>query len=121
MTSSTPAEPDPGSPALAAATALWQAAGMPAEALQWADLRGAGPVLPSSFDVATAAQASLGLAALAAAEIGHLRGGERQTVSVDRVHAALICLVFSKISCTGKYSWLSRCLYIEFSSCIQKL
>ena len=91
MASSTPAKPLPSHPALAATTALWQAAGLPAEALQSADLPGAGPVLPSSFDVATAAQASLGLAALAAAEIGHLRGGERQTVSVDRVHAALEC------------------------------
>ena len=91
MAASTHAEPLSGKPALAAASALWQAAGLPAEALQWADLPGAGPVLPSSFDVATAAQASLGLAALAAAEIGHLRGADRQTVSVNRVHAALEC------------------------------
>ena len=78
-------------PAMAAATTLWRAAGMPTKALRHAMLTGTGPVLPSSFDVATAAQASLGLAALAASEIGHLRGGERQNVSVDRVHAALEC------------------------------
>ena len=76
---------------MAAASALWRAAGLPADALQWLDLPGAGPVLPSSFDVATAAQASLGLAALAAAEIAHLRGTGRQAVSVERVHAALEC------------------------------
>lgn len=70
---------------------LWQDAGLPADALAWADLPGDGPVLPSSFCVATAAQASLGAAALAAAELWHLRsgGGSRQQVAVDRSHAAL--------------------------------
>ena len=102
MGSATPATPPatpisaaagqpPTSPALAAAGPLWRAAGLPAAALTFADLPGAGPVLPSSFDVATAAQASLGLAVLAAAEIGHLRGIGRQSISVDRAHAALEC------------------------------
>ena len=95
----------PDSPALAAATRLWQAAGMPADALRHADLAGAGPVLPSSFDVATAAQASLGLAALAAAEIGHLRGAERQTVSVDRVHAALECTAWFALDGKTPAQW----------------
>ena len=95
----------PDSPALAAAARLWQAAGMPADALAYADLAGAGPVLPSSFDVATAAQASIGLAALAAAEIGHLRGGDRQTVSVDRVHAALECTAWFAIDGKTPAQW----------------
>lgn len=75
----------------AALADLWRQAGLPAEALASATLAGDAPVLPSSFAVATAAQASLGAAALAAAELWHLRrgGGLRQQVTVDRVHAAL--------------------------------
>ncbi|MEF7616535.1 CoA transferase [Aquincola sp. MAHUQ-54] len=75
----------------AALAALWHAAGLPAEALPCAALPGSEPVLPSSFAVATAAQASLGAAGLAAAELWHLRrgGGERQRIEVDRRHAAL--------------------------------
>lgn len=74
-----------------AAAALWRAAGLPEQALDHADLPGHLPALPSSFDVTTAAQASLGLAALAAAEIGHVRGAPRQTISVDRTLAAVEC------------------------------
>ncbi len=86
---------DSASPAAApvrahdALAALWRAAQLPPEALQAIDLPGAEPVLPSSFAVATAAQASLGAAALAAAELWHRRTGERQRVRVDAVHAAL--------------------------------
>ena len=79
------------SPATAALAALWQLAGLPPEALAHADVSGRQPVLPSSFDVATAAQASLGAAALAAAELWHLRTGQRQQVRVARDHAALEC------------------------------
>ena len=91
----------PEPPALAAVACLWRAAGLPPEALDTLHLPGSGPVLPSSFDVATAAQASIGAAALAAAELGHLRSGHgqpgglgaslRQRLSVDRTHAALEC------------------------------
>ena len=79
------------SPAAAALAALWQLAGLPPEALAHADVSGRQPVLPSSFDVATAAQASLGAAALAAAELWHLRTGQRQQVAVGRAHAAMEC------------------------------
>jgi hypothetical protein len=79
------------SPAHQALADLWHHAGLPAEALQWADLPGAEPVLPSSFAVATAAQASLGAAALAAAELWQVRTGRRQHVQVPREHAALEC------------------------------
>ena len=82
-------EPAPAQTALAA---LWQGLGLGPEALAHAQLPGHHGVLASSFDVATAAQASLGAAALAAAEVGLMRdGGQRQTVSVDRSHAALAC------------------------------
>ncbi len=84
--------PAPAShPAHRALADLWHHAGLPAEALDHADLSGADPVLPSSFAVATAAQASLGAAALAAAELWHLRTGRRQQVQVPREHAALEC------------------------------
>ncbi len=81
----------PPSPAHAALADLWHAAGLPAEALDWADLPGTAAVLPSSFAVATAAQASLGAAALAAATLWQLRSGQAQQVTVDRVNAALEC------------------------------
>jgi hypothetical protein len=47
--------------------------------------------LPSSFAVGTAAQASLGLAAHAATEIGRARNGLAQNVTVDMREAALEC------------------------------
>jgi hypothetical protein len=78
--------------AQAALASLWQLAGLPRDALAWARLTGADPVYPSSFAVATAAQASVAAAALAACELGHARGAERQFVQVDAVHAAAECL-----------------------------
>lgn len=75
---------------------LWQAQGLPPQALDTLDLGGAEPVLPSSFAVGTAAQASLGVAALAAAEVWHQRlarqgRARRQRVAIDMLHAALEC------------------------------
>ena len=70
---------------------LWQLAGLPRDALASAVLTGHDPVLPSSFAVGTAAQASIAAAALAACELGHVRGVGRQQVSVDMDHAALEC------------------------------
>lgn len=78
--------------------ALWQAAGMPDEALAQVSLTGADPVLPSSFVVGQAAQTSMAAAALAAAEIWHLRGGARQQVSVDMLHAAQECRSYFRIN-----------------------
>ena len=75
---------------------LWQQAGLPHAALAFARLTGADPVLPSSFAVGTAAQSSMAAAALAAGELGHLRGTPRQQVSLDMQHAA--------IECTGWFS-----------------
>ena len=71
--------------------ALWQSAGLPADALAHLTLTGTEPALPSSFAVGTAAQVSFAAAALAAAEIGHRRNGLRQQVRVDMRHAALEC------------------------------
>ena len=52
-------------------------------------LTGADPVLPSSFKVGTAAQATIAAAGLAAAELWRLRTGREQTVAVDMRHAAI--------------------------------
>ncbi|MGZ5271519.1 MAG: CoA transferase [Ramlibacter sp.] len=71
---------------------LWQLAQLPREALAWARLAGADPVLPSSFAVGTAAQSTIAAAALAACELGHVRGTPRQQVSVEMAHAAAECL-----------------------------
>ncbi len=68
---------------------LWQAAGGSEDALQRVRLVGADPVLPSSFAVGAAAQASLAAGALAAAELGRLRNGLEQQLTVHMRHAAL--------------------------------
>jgi crotonobetainyl-CoA:carnitine CoA-transferase CaiB-like acyl-CoA transferase len=77
--------------AMTALRALWQQAGLPNDALDFVELSGADPMLPSSFAVGTAAQASIAAAALAACELGHARGTPRQAVAVDMRHAALEC------------------------------
>jgi crotonobetainyl-CoA:carnitine CoA-transferase CaiB-like acyl-CoA transferase len=71
-----------------AVAALWDAVGMPRDALDDLTLTGADPVLPSSFAIGTAAQASIALSALAAGAIWRLRTGRRQGVAVDMRHAA---------------------------------
>jgi crotonobetainyl-CoA:carnitine CoA-transferase CaiB-like acyl-CoA transferase len=48
-------------------------------------------VLPSSFRVDAAAQASIAASGLAAAEIWKLRSGQQQGVTVDMVHASAEC------------------------------
>ena len=68
---------------------LWSDAGLDEEALEDVAFTGNEPVLPSSFAVGTAAQASIGAAALAAAELWRLRGGRRQQVSVEMRDAAI--------------------------------
>src|SRR5690349_6300079 len=68
---------------------LWRLAGHDASALSSIELTGADPVLPSSFAVGTAAQATIAAAALAAAEMWWLRTGRRQRVSVPMRDAAI--------------------------------
>ncbi|SAK43405.1 L-carnitine dehydratase/bile acid-inducible protein F [Caballeronia hypogeia] len=93
---------------------IWRIAGLPDDALSFIDLPGRDPVFPSSFAVGTAAQASIGAAALAACELAHARGVERQRVSVDMMHAAVECTgaftVDGKEPETwGRFSGLYRC------------
>jgi len=68
---------------------LWRDGGQPDAALSSVELSGAEPVLPSSFAIGTAAQASIAAAALAAADLLRLRGGHDQMVSVDMRDAAI--------------------------------
>ena len=62
---------------------LWQAAGCAPEALERLSLTGHDPILPGRFKVGTAALASIGASALAAAECWRLRTGRAQPVSVE--------------------------------------
>jgi crotonobetainyl-CoA:carnitine CoA-transferase CaiB-like acyl-CoA transferase len=79
---------DPSASAILAA--LWSQAGLPPAALAAASLPEGPPVLPSSFRVGAAAQASIGAATLAAAELWRRRTGRgAQAVTVDPRHATL--------------------------------
>ena len=93
---------------------LWKLAKLPADTLRHANLTGADPVLPSSFAVGSAAQASVAAAALAAVELGHVRGQPHQQVSVDMTHAALECSGWFSLNGVtpnvwDKFSGLYRC------------
>jgi len=68
---------------------LWRDAELDDEALYDAFLTGAEPVLPSSFPVGTAAQATIDAHALAAAELWRLRTERRQRVRVEMRNAAI--------------------------------
>lgn len=67
---------------------IWNHAGLPSEAVDCVGLSGGDPVFPSSFAVGAAAQSTIAAAALAACELGHVRGAQRQQVAVDMTHAA---------------------------------
>jgi crotonobetainyl-CoA:carnitine CoA-transferase CaiB-like acyl-CoA transferase len=84
---------------------LWQLAGLPRGALAFAHLSGTDPVLPSSFAVGCAAQTTIAAAALAACEVGHLRGTPRQQVSVEMLHAALECTGWFRIDGDAPDIW----------------
>jgi crotonobetainyl-CoA:carnitine CoA-transferase CaiB-like acyl-CoA transferase len=75
--------------AKAALAGLLQSAGLSEALLNDVSLTGSEPVLPSSFAVATAAQATIAASALAAAEIWRLGSGRRQHVGIDMRHAAI--------------------------------
>ena len=81
----------------AALRTLWQAAELDPAALARVSLPGAEPALPSSFAVGTAAQAATAAGALAATEVGRLRNGLAQQLTVDMRHAALECCTHFRI------------------------
>ncbi len=64
-----------------------------------------GPIFPSSFHVGRAAQSSIAVAALAAAQIDVLRGGAAQTVRVDKTHAAVECSNYFEIDGIAPDLW----------------
>lgn len=68
---------------------VWTGLGHDPAALDRVDLTGSEPVLPSSFAVGTAMQASVAASALAAAEVWKARTGKAQRVSVDMRAAAI--------------------------------
>ena len=84
-----PADASRTTPSHAALAHLWGLGGGDPRALDHVRLTGADPVLPSSFRIGLAAQASIAAAGLAAAELHRQRGGGAQRVSVDMRHAAL--------------------------------
>ncbi|MGI4776839.1 MAG: CoA transferase [Janthinobacterium lividum] len=84
---------------------LWARAGLPAEALASAHLTGTSPVFASSFPVGTAAQTTVAAAALAACELGHLRGTARQRVEVDMTHAAVEATGWFSLDGTAPDLW----------------
>jgi hypothetical protein len=77
---------------------VWAYGGLSPQALAYADMPGVDPVLPSSFAVGAAAQVSIAAAALAACELGQVRGQQRQAVAVDMTHAALECVGWFSIN-----------------------
>jgi crotonobetainyl-CoA:carnitine CoA-transferase CaiB-like acyl-CoA transferase len=79
------------SPSGSALASIWTGLCGSAGALEHIDLTGAEPVLPSSFCVGTAAQVSIGAAALAAADLHRQRTGIVQRAAVDMRHAAIEC------------------------------
>ncbi len=83
-------------------SALWTEANLPADALGDVRLIGVDPVLPSSFAVGTAAQVSIAASALAAATVWRLRGGRKQSVTVDMRHAAIEFLSERFVGIEGK-------------------
>lgn len=85
-----PARGDPPPiPAADCLRALWRDTGLAESPLASVQLSGAEPVLPSSFAIGTAAQASIAASALAAAEVWRQRGGTRQSIAVDKRNAAI--------------------------------
>ncbi|MBS0245971.1 MAG: CoA transferase [Proteobacteria bacterium] len=68
---------------------IWSGLGHDRAALDRIDLTGSEPVLPSSFAVGTAMQASVAASALAAAAIWQARTGKTQRVGVDMRRAAV--------------------------------
>lgn len=67
---------------------LWRTAGLPPRVLSSVQLTGDEPILPSTFRVDAAAQATIAASAAAAAEILHQRSGIDQQVIVGMRHAA---------------------------------
>ncbi len=79
----------PGTDSEKALRDIWAVAHLDSKALEWINLEGVEPVLPSTYKTGVCAQSSIAAAGLAAAEIWRHRTGETQTVSVNMKEAAM--------------------------------
>ena len=79
----------PGSDSEKALRDIWASAHLDSKALEWINLEGVEPVLPSTYKTGVCAQSSIAAAGLAAAEIWRHRTGETQAVSVNMKEAAI--------------------------------
>ncbi len=84
---------------------IWSLSGLSPDAVGYAQLSGSDPVLASSFSVGSAAQTSIASAALAACELGHVRGQDRQTVTVAMAHAAQECVGWFSVNGQVQDPW----------------
>ncbi len=84
---------------------LWAHGAMEPQALSRLALSGDEPALPSSFAVGTAARAAIGVAALAATEIGRHRNGLVQGASVELRAAAAECSAWFSIDGRVPQPW----------------
>ncbi|MEM7016424.1 MAG: CoA transferase [Pseudomonadota bacterium] len=89
----------------AVASEIWQNLGLASDALNMLTLTGDRPALPTSFQVAVAAQSSIACAALAAAEISRVRTGQSQHVSVDMAAAELECSGYFRLDGSVPNAW----------------
>lgn len=69
---------------------LWQLAGGAPAALEQLSFSNPAAQLPSQFQVGALAASTIGAQALAAAQFWHLRGGRRQSITLDQRHALAI-------------------------------
>lgn len=67
---------------------ILRAAGLPAEAAAEASITGGDPVLPTPFRIAEAGAAALAATGIGASALWALRGGKRQSVTIDARAAA---------------------------------
>ena len=91
--------------ALQTLSTLWQSCQLPAPSLACLELTGQEPSLPSSFAVGTAAQASIAAAAMAALELGSIRGAPAQRLSINMRDAALECTGYFNLDGIAPNIW----------------
>lgn len=84
---------------------LWQLASMPPSALDNLALSGDAPLLPTSFHVGVAAQATIACAALSAVTLGQRRGTAPQRVSVDMHDAERECTGYFTLDGAAPTAW----------------
>ncbi|MFP6808563.1 MAG: CoA transferase [Pseudomonadales bacterium] len=84
---------------------IWLDQQLPRQALSHLSLPQGRSILASSFHVGEAAQSSIAVAALAAAEIWHIRTGARQDVTVARLDAEYECTGYFTIDGRTPDAW----------------